>query len=56
VLSFQRKFSVFLNLEYIICCLLCLFLCVFRYNHVEKANSLQAIETLLISDELFRYV
>jgi len=30
--------------------------CVFRYNHVEKANSLQAIETLLISDELFRYV
>ncbi|KAF6025761.1 PELO [Bugula neritina] len=26
----------------------------YGYNHVEKANSLQAIETLLISDELFR--
>lgn len=25
-------------------------------NHVEKANEAQAIETLLISDNLFRYI
>lgn len=41
------------------CCLIafyypsCLF---FRYKHVHKANSLQSIEVLLISDELFRWV
>ena len=33
-------------------------LCVgcFRVRHCEKATELQAVETLLISDELFRYV
>ena len=33
-------------------------LCVgcFRVGHCEKATELQAVETLLISDELFRYV
>ena len=36
---------------------LCLFFCLFlrsRFNHVMRANAVNAVETLLVTDELFR--
>ena len=38
---------------------LCPFLCLFfwsRFNHVMRANAVNAVETLLVTDELFRCV
>lgn len=29
-------------------------LCMYRIDHVERANEMEAIETLLVTDELFR--